>query len=208
VSSVVDDEADGHPPGHGIGWHGGCSHGDVMGPTTVLRFANFELDPHRRELRLGGRLVPMQPLIFDLLLHLLCRRDAIVGKDELIREVWKGVVVGDGAITQALSQVRRTLRVGADPNTLIRTLRGRGYRFVGEVRTTDGDPLVGIVNGAARPPQGPQTLAGARAWGVSHDRAQEIFEAIRPELERIPDVGATGLWICVLAVSNNGGPPD
>ena len=51
-------------------------------------FEGFALDAARRELRRGSEPVALEPQVFDLLVHLIRRRDAVVGKDELITEIW------------------------------------------------------------------------------------------------------------------------
>jgi DNA-binding winged helix-turn-helix (wHTH) protein len=54
-----------------------------------FRFAGFEIDIPRRELRGAGELVSIEPQVFDLLVHLVRNHDRIVTKDELIETVWK-----------------------------------------------------------------------------------------------------------------------
>ncbi len=49
--------------------------------------------PLRRELRLRGREVVVEPLVFDLLLDLVRHRDRVVTKDELLDRVWSGAIV-------------------------------------------------------------------------------------------------------------------
>ncbi|HKH27562.1 MAG TPA: hypothetical protein VKA61_04405 [Sphingomicrobium sp.] len=45
------------------------------------------LDIHRRELRHGSELVPVEPQVFDLLVYLIHNRDRVVSKDDLIAAV-------------------------------------------------------------------------------------------------------------------------
>ena len=52
-----------------------------------FRFADFEIDIARRELRRGGAIVHIEPQVFDLLVHLIRNRDRIVSKDELIEVI-------------------------------------------------------------------------------------------------------------------------
>ena len=53
-------------------------------------FADVEIDCARRELRRTGVVTPVQPQVFDVLVHLLRHRDRVVSKEELIRVVWEG----------------------------------------------------------------------------------------------------------------------
>ena len=54
----------------------------------TLRFRDFEVDPQQRELRCAGHVLPVQGRTLDLLLYLLQHRDRVVGREELLDEVW------------------------------------------------------------------------------------------------------------------------
>jgi TolB-like protein len=104
-----------------------------------FRFADFEIDTARQELRRSGMLVHIEPQVFDLLVHLVSNRDRIVSKDELIETVWGGRIVSEAALSSRISAVRRALGDSGNDQTFIRTLHKRGFRFVGEVLDTDTD---------------------------------------------------------------------
>ena len=53
------------------------------------------LDVDRRELRLGGELITVEPQVFDLLVFLVQNRDRVVSKDDLIQGVWNGRIVSE-----------------------------------------------------------------------------------------------------------------
>lgn len=106
----------------------------------AYRFLDFELDESRRELRLHGREVAVQPRVFDLLAYLIGHRDRVVSKDELLEALWPDVVVVDGALQRVISLCRSVLRQG-DGVALIRTYPRRGYRFCGDVSSGDGHSL-------------------------------------------------------------------
>lgn len=95
-----------------------------------FRFGRFELDEDTRELRLGSRVMALQPRVFDLLVYLLRNRERVVSKDELLTALWPEVVVTDSSIMRAVSVIRATLREGGQEDT-IRTYSRQGYRFVG-----------------------------------------------------------------------------
>ena len=107
----------------------------------VLGFGDgLELDTARFELRRAGRRVPMEPQAFEVLSHLVAHRDRVVAKEELMDVVWGGRFVSETAVTSRIKQVRRA--VGDDGRTqgLIRTVHGRGYRFVASAQ--DLEPAV------------------------------------------------------------------
>ena len=94
------------------------------------RFAGHTLSPGRRTLVRDGRELPLMPRCFDLLVVLVERRNEAVSRGEILDTVWSDVVVTDGALSQAVRILRRTL--GDDPRapTFIRTVQRHGYRFV------------------------------------------------------------------------------
>jgi DNA-binding winged helix-turn-helix (wHTH) protein len=94
------------------------------------RFGDFVLSPGRRVLTGGGRVVPLIPRYFDLLVLLIDQRDRALGKQEIFDRVWSDVVVSESALTQAVRVIRRAL--GDDPRepTFVRTVSRRGYQFV------------------------------------------------------------------------------
>jgi TolB-like protein len=98
-----------------------------------LRFADFEIDVARRELRRAGAIVHLEPQVFDLLVHLVRNRDRIVSKDELIDAIWQGRIVSEAALSSRVSAARRALGDSGNDQTLIRTLHKHGFRFVGDV---------------------------------------------------------------------------
>jgi len=87
-----------------------------------------------RELRRESVLVPVEPQVFDLLAYLVQHRDRVVTKDDLLEAVWNGRIVSESALTTRINAVRTALGDSGEAQRLIRTLRGRGVRFVGDVR--------------------------------------------------------------------------
>ena len=61
----------------------------------IYFFEEYALDTDRRELRRGEGLLPVEPKVLDLLMHLIGRRDQVVSKEDLIAGVWMGRVVSD-----------------------------------------------------------------------------------------------------------------
>jgi DNA-binding winged helix-turn-helix (wHTH) protein/predicted ATPase len=98
----------------------------------VFVFEDFELDEDLFELRRGGERVALRPQALDVLLYLVRHRERVVTKDELRVQIWSGATVSDTALPQAIVAVRRALGDEGDDPRLIRTIRARGYRFVGE----------------------------------------------------------------------------
>jgi len=101
------------------------------GPALV-RFGRFELQPHRRELLADGVQVQLGSRAFDVLVALIEGRGELVTKDELLARVWSGMVVEDGNLQVQVSTLRK---VFGEDRDFIRTIPGRGYRFVADITT-------------------------------------------------------------------------
>jgi pimeloyl-ACP methyl ester carboxylesterase/DNA-binding winged helix-turn-helix (wHTH) protein len=99
---------------------------------VVLRFDTFELDMDRFELRQAGEPVRMEPQVFDVLAYLVVNRDRLVTKDELLEKVWGDKYVSEAALNSRLMAARRAIGDNGREQRLIRTMHGRGFRFVGE----------------------------------------------------------------------------
>src|SRR3954453_13259158 len=104
-----------------------------MTMVASYRFGPFTVDASSYRLLRGTDVIPLSPKIIDLLLYLVARQSALVGKDELFSAFWPDVAVTDTALTQAVSELRQAL--GDDPSkpTYIQTVARRGYRFIAAV---------------------------------------------------------------------------
>ena len=99
----------------------------------VWAFGDFRLDPGRFELNLRGLSVPVEPQVLALLIHLIRHRDRMVPKDELAEVVWPGRAVSDASIASRVRSARKALGDDGEAQTMIRTVHGRGFRFVAAV---------------------------------------------------------------------------
>jgi len=97
-------------------------------------FEDCILDTGRRELRRGGALVPLQPQVFDLLEYLIQHRHRVVSRNDLLEVIWQGRIVSDAALDTRLSAARQAVGDSGSRQRLIRTMRTKGFRFIGSVR--------------------------------------------------------------------------
>jgi predicted ATPase/DNA-binding winged helix-turn-helix (wHTH) protein len=104
--------------------------------SATFRFGRCELLPHERELRVDGAAVPLGSRAFDLLVALVDARGKLVTKDEILSRVWPGVIIEENTLQAQISKLRKAL--GSDRDAL-KTISGRGYRFVAEVTTTSAE---------------------------------------------------------------------
>lgn len=105
--------------------------------TGVWRFGQFVLDTQRYELRSGGELIRVEPQVFDVLTQLVSNAHRFVSKEELFDSVWGGRFVTEAALTSRIKAARRALGDDGESQRFIRTVRGRGYQFVGTLNTDE-----------------------------------------------------------------------
>ena len=99
----------------------------------LYRFGDFELDLDRFELRARGERVPLEPQVFALLALLVDARDRAVTKAEIFEKVWDGRPVTDAALASRVKSARQALGDDGRAQRYIRTIHGRGLRFVAQV---------------------------------------------------------------------------
>lgn len=173
-----------------------------MAIMNVFQFGTHTLDLQRCTLQRGDDLVALRPKAFDVLRQLVENAGRVVGKDELMRAVWPGVVVTDDALVQCIGDVRRAL--GGDADAFIRTVPRRGYLFCVEptppataapprveqdvryCRTADGVRLALATTGQGLPLVRPPTWFNHLEydWHVQFRSALYHFLAERCELVR------------------------
>ncbi len=96
-------------------------------------FGQFQLDPERFELTRGDRRVRLEPQVLSLLIYLVQNRDRMVTKDEIVAAVWQGQAVSDASISSRIRSARQAVDDDGARQAAIRTVHGRGFRFIAEV---------------------------------------------------------------------------
>jgi len=99
----------------------------------IFCFGDWQLDTGLYELRQRGRPKKIEPQVFDLLHCLLRHHDRVVSHDEIVAEVWEGRAVSEATISTCLKGARQAIGDDGRAQSLVQTVRGRGFRFVGEV---------------------------------------------------------------------------
>ena len=99
-----------------------------------LVFGDFELDSATAELTKNGAPVAVEKQAFDLLLLLADNAERVLSKDEIIEKVWDGRFITDSSISTAVKQARRAVDDDGAAQRVIKTIHGRGFRFVADVK--------------------------------------------------------------------------
>jgi hypothetical protein len=112
-------------------------------------------------------------------------RNRVVSKDDLLASVWGGRIVSESTIGSRINAVRRVIGDSGEQQRLIRTIIGKGIRFIGAVRQhADAEPAIP----AAAPPLSIVVLPFAN---LSNDPDLEclvdgITDDLTTDLSRIP----------------------
>ena len=111
----------------------------LTGVRMHLSFGQFELDTEAYELRANGEPCHLEPKVFDLLSHFVRHPGQVFSHDDLIEAVWRGRLVSETTVSTCIKNARKALGDSGSAQNFIRTVRGRGFRFDGEVRGLDVD---------------------------------------------------------------------
>ncbi|WP_445221576.1 winged helix-turn-helix domain-containing protein [Bradyrhizobium sp. Pa8] len=162
----------------------------------LLRFAGFELDQQRGELRgADGVAIKLRPKTFEMLRLFATSGGRVLTKQALMEAVWPNVHVGEDSLFQCIRELRAAL--GDERRQLIKLASGGGYSLTAEVLTepvsipaeVEQLPLAGLVQSA---PVLPAEAAAAPA-------APGRFILGLPR--RAAVVAATGLCAIILAIA-------
>lgn len=100
----------------------------------IVRFADFEFDRDRAELRgSDGKAIKLRTKTFDMLALFAANAGRVLSKQELMEAVWPDVHVGEDNLFQCIRELR--IALGDDRRRLIKLVSGRGYQFDAEVLT-------------------------------------------------------------------------
>lgn len=109
---------------------------------STYAFEDFRLDAAHLMLYRGSRVVSLKPKVVETLVALVERGGEVVGKDELMDRLWANSFVEESNLTQNIYLLRKTLGHREDGRPFIETFARRGYRFNGEIRSSNGAELV------------------------------------------------------------------
>ena len=106
----------------------------------------------------------LEPKAVELLVFLAQRRGEVVSREELLTALWPGVIVGDNALTQVVTKLRKALGDTAREPTYIEAISKRGYRLIAAVERLDRPVQPPAPAEAPRPEEPRSSL---RRWVVT-----------------------------------------
>jgi DNA-binding winged helix-turn-helix (wHTH) protein len=98
-----------------------------------MRFADCVFDLAAQQLERQGKVVPLEPKVYELLEILIKRRPAVVTNIELDELLWPLAYVGRTSLTRLVSKLRGALGDTPRGSNVIRTAYKTGYAFCADV---------------------------------------------------------------------------
>ena len=103
-----------------------------MERSGVYRFADFEVDFDRAELRRGRKSLDATPLEFSLLSVFIRRKGRVLTRQQLIEHAWgRETFVTDRAVDTHIVNLRKKIEPKPEAPRYLLSVRGIGYRFDG-----------------------------------------------------------------------------
>jgi len=101
-------------------------------PIGVVKFAEFELDSDRYELRCGNRVLKLEKIPMELLTLLVEGHGQLVSRDEIVEKIWGKDVFLDTehGINTAIRKIRHVLGDDPEQPRFVQTVTGRAIALL------------------------------------------------------------------------------
>ena len=134
----------------------------------LYAFGDYELDMQRYELRCAGTLLKIEPQVFDVLVYLVQHRDRTVTRQELLEHLWPEQYISDAVLSYCIMAARKAVGDSGRVQRIIKTVHGRGFRFVASIQERDHEPsateeLTAAVTPGHTEPQQPDSAVSETA---------------------------------------------
>lgn len=108
----------------------------------LYRFDNIEINVDQYEIRANGKLLSVEPKVFDLILYLIENRARLISREELFEQVWNGRLVSDTSLSNHIKSARKLLGDSGELQKVIKTVRSRGYQFIATIELQSSEENV------------------------------------------------------------------
>jgi DNA-binding winged helix-turn-helix (wHTH) protein/TolB-like protein len=125
----------------------------------AFQLGDWRVQPQLNVIERGTQQVRVEPRYMDLLVHLSEHAGEVVSADEILSEVWTGLVVGEHSVYQGIARLRKALADKAAQPRYIETVAKRGYRLIEQPTplANAGDPQAGADTTISDVPAAPPT---------------------------------------------------
>ena len=98
---------------------------------------DYQVEPSALRVVGNEKVSRLEPRTMQLLVYFACHAGRVISRTELEEQVWEGRIVGEDALTNSISKLRRTLDDNARQPRIIETVPKTGYRLIASVRWFD-----------------------------------------------------------------------
>lgn len=107
---------------------------------AAVQIGDWTIEPALDSISRNGESQKLEPRTMRLLMCLVESAGSVVSIEQLLSEVWTGVIVGSASVYQAVSQLRKILGDTDPEPTYIATIPRKGYRLIAAVRPIAAPP--------------------------------------------------------------------
>jgi TolB-like protein/DNA-binding winged helix-turn-helix (wHTH) protein/Tfp pilus assembly protein PilF len=124
-----------------------------------MKIGEWLADDRLDEIQRGEERVKLDRRTMAVLMYLASKPGEVISTEELLDNVWRGVVVAPSSVYQTITVLRRALGDEAEKPRFVATVQRRGYRLIAPVAQVEAE-------GAAQPDIPPDTkpATGQKPW--------------------------------------------
>ena len=162
-----------------------------------MKFGDFELDPAGYELSRKGHAIKLERIPMELLLLLVDHHGKLVTRAEILQKLWGNDVYldADNSINTAISKIRVVLKDDPEDPIFIKTLSGKGYRFIAPITHLQETQGVATQSADQDHSNGERFVAPVHSSGPGANAA-----AAPRDTKSLPERGRSWVRFCVVGV--------
>jgi Tol biopolymer transport system component/DNA-binding winged helix-turn-helix (wHTH) protein len=165
-----------------------------------FRVGEWVVHPSLHRLEGQDRTIQIEPKLMDVLLCLAARPGEVVSRRDLLDQIWDDVIVGEEALTRAVSELRRVLGDDTQSPAYIETIRKGGYRLIAGVKQIEPGGGPGMGTTSERRPR-----RAGRAWWARLGVISILLVAAGYWLPRLGDEQSTTAPLKLLPLTSYAG---
>jgi len=178
----------------------------------IYCFEHFVLDSQSYTLHDDKGVVTIEAQTFDLIVYLIENNQRVVSRDELFDSLWASKVVSDASLSNRINNARKALGDDGRTQSLIKTIHGRGYQFVGIIDDSTAEVKPTIETDHVDPRKLNLSLVSGIAigvflllmvWHVIFNKPQSVVSVVkRPIIAVLPiDVDPSNKNLVILSAA-------
>lgn len=157
-----------------------------LNKVSAFMVGDYQVEPSALRVVGNEKVSRLEPRTMQLLVYFACHAGRVISRSELEEQVWEGRIVGEDALTNSISKLRRTFNDNARQPRIIETVPKTGYRLIASVRWFDKqDPEAPKNNSVSS--ETPVTNHNTLLWGAAAALLVIAFTGWLIETLRTPD---------------------